>query len=147
MLLKPLLAVLVLVTGVLLYGVVPALLGPPAGGETLRPFQTDPSPDNNGYRDLGIFANAVDTIDGDPANGGKYTVSDLVGSPSVLLGLQDPEKVVYLAAGVSRDYRAEEASALVDFEKAGGRLLVADDFGYANTLAQKFGIFYFGTDL
>jgi hypothetical protein len=147
MLLKPLLAVIVLVTGVILYGVVPALLGPVQGGETLRPFQMDPSTDNNGYRDLGIFANAVDTIDGDPANGGKYTVSTLVGSPSVLLGLQNPEKVVYFAAGVSRDYRAEEANALVDLEKAGGHLLIADDFGYANTLAQKFGIFYFGTDL
>lgn len=143
MLLKPVLAVVALVTGVTVYGVLPAFLGSPEGGEALRPFE-------DAYNDLGQFAAAVESLTGDPALGaeaGPFEVSTLVGSPTVLLGIEDPSKLVYFAAGVSRDYRPEEVNALVDFHKRGGKLVIADDFGYANSLAQKFGIFYFGTDL
>jgi hypothetical protein len=142
--LKPILAVVVLLLGVFLYGILPAFLASPA--ITLRPFQLNDDPATD-YGDLGVFADAVDTIDGDPASGGTYKVATLVGSPSTLLGMADTSNVVYFASGISKDYRPEEVDALEAFARAGGRVVVADDFGYGNTLAQRFGIFYFGTDL
>ncbi len=150
MLLKPVLAVITLAVGLVLYGLVPALLGPPPGDAGLRPFLPVSEIDYDAatqFGDLGLFAEAVDTIGGDPVNGGDFQVATLVGSPSVLLGMQNPSKVVYFASGISRDYRPEETAALEQFERSGGRIVLADDFGYGNTLAQKFGIFYFGTDL
>ena len=138
MLLKPLLAVVALVSGTVIYGALPALLSGPEGGETLQPFDVE------SYHGLGVFASAVEFLS---LSGPQYRVQTLVGSPSVLKGVEHPEKVVYFAPGVSRPYRAEEIDTLVAFHRAGGRSIVADDFGYANSLAQKFGIFYFGTDL
>lgn len=140
---KPILAVVVLLLGVTIYGVLPAVLAGHA--ETLKPFKLNEGPDD--YTHLGEFAKAVDTIGDDPIDGGNYKVADLVGSPSTLLGMQDPSKVVYFAAGISRDYRGEEVNAIESFVRAGGKAIIMDDFGYGNTLAQRFGIFYFGTDL
>lgn len=137
MLLKPILAVLALVSGAVVYGALPALLAPPEGGERLQPFDSD------NYHGLGTFVTAVEGLPPEHA----YKVQTLVGSPSVLKGIEHPEKVVYFAPGVSRPYRAEEIATLVDFTKTGGKTVIADDFGFANSLAQKFGIFYFGTDL
>lgn len=135
--LKPVLAIVALVGGVVLYGALPALLPSPAGGERLAPF------DKENFHGLGTFAETVQNLP--PTN--AYKLQTLVGSPSVLKGIEHPEKVVYFAPGVSRPYRAEEIDTLVAFHRAGGRSIVADDFGFANSLAQKFGIFYFGTDL
>jgi len=150
MLLKPLLAVAVVVLAVAVYGIVPAvLLPPPPGGTGLSAF--DGVDFASGYSDLGTFAAAVKGLQGDPASNGGVAASTkvqtLLGGPTVLCGIQEAETTAYFAAGVSRDYRSEEVGCLVDFVKRGGKVIVADDFGYANTLAQKFGIFYFGTDL
>jgi hypothetical protein len=142
--LKPVLAVIVLLLGVTLYGILPLFLASPP--ETLKPFKLNDNPEAD-YMHLGQFAQAIDTIDGDPLGGGKYQVATLVGSPSTLLGMENPGNVVYVAAGISRDYRSEETNALVEFGRSGGKMVVADDSGYGNSIAQKFGIFYFGTDL
>ncbi|HEX9710653.1 MAG TPA: DUF4350 domain-containing protein [Candidatus Thermoplasmatota archaeon] len=141
--LKPVVAVVALLLGVVFYGVIPLLLSPPPDAGALQPFDED-------YDDLGQFSQLVEQLSLEADTGGArydYKVATLVGSPTALSGLADPTKIVYFAPGVSRDYRAEETEALVDFNKRGGRLLIADDFGYGNTLAQRFGIFYFGTDL
>jgi hypothetical protein len=119
------------------------MLPEPAGGESLLPFES-------GYNNLGDFADSVRALSLETPAGEaprSYQVNTLVGSPTVLSGNSDPGSTVYFAAGVSRDYRPEEVNALIDFTKRGGKLIIADDTGYANTLAQRFGIFYFGTDL
>lgn len=142
--LKPVVAIIALVLGVVLYGVLPAILPESQDAQALQPF------DDQGYDDLGAFSNLVTGLSDVADTSGAthdYHVATLVGSPTALSGLADPEKIVYFAPGMSRDLRGEEVNALVDFTKRGGRLVVADDFGYGNTLAQKFGIFYFGTDL
>lgn len=141
--LKPIIAVIALVLGVVIYGVLPAVLSSSDDVGSLQPFEDD-------YNDLGQFSDLVNELDQVADSSGAthdYNVATLVGSPTALSGLENPEKIVYFAPGMSRDLRAEEVDALVSFSKNGGRLLIADDFGYGNTLAQEFGIFYFGTDL
>ncbi len=142
--LKPLVAVIALVLGGVFYGLVPAMLTSAPDAGALEPFNKE------GYDDLGEFSELVGLLSLEADSSGatyEYNVATLVGSPTALSGLEDPTKIVYFAPGVSRDLRAEETEALVDFNIRGGRLLIADDFGYANTLAQRYGIFYFGTDL
>ena len=142
MLIKPLIAVIVLLSALMLYAVAPAIMGPAPAGQILQPF-------GDQYSDLGDFSEMVKGLSASAVVGStaQYDVKTLVGSPAVLSGVANPQGTVYFAAGVSRDYRAEEVQALIDYTKRGGRLLIADDFGYGNTLAQKFGIFFFGTDL
>src|SRR2546426_5375139 len=115
MLLKPLLAVAVVVLAAAVYGIVPALLlSPPPGGTSLSAF--DGVDYASGYSDLGTFAAAVKGLQGDPAsNGGvaaSYKVQTLLGGPTVLCGIQEAETTAYFAAGVSRDYRSEEVGCL-----------------------------------
>jgi hypothetical protein len=144
MMIKPVVAVIALLLGVILYVVMPAFLPTTRDATALQPFDAD------GFDDLGDFSKLVTDMSDEADTSGQtyeYKVATLVGSPTVLSGLADPSKIVYFAPGVSRDFRSEETAALVDFNKRGGRLLVADDFGYGNTLAQEYGIFYFGTDL
>jgi hypothetical protein len=141
--LKPVAAVIALVLGVVIYGLLPALLPTSTDAKALQPFEED-------FDDLGDFTGLVEELSQASDSSGAtydYKVATLVGSPTALSGLDDPTKIVYFAPGVSRDYRAEETEALIDFNIRGGRLLIADDFGYGNTLAQRFGIFFFGTDL
>lgn len=88
----------------------------------------------------------------------------LVSSPLLLADIEDPRNTTYILAGVERDtltlpqfdedgfitiasssgYSPSEIDAIVEFVEAGGTAMVFEDYGYANTVAEAFGIRYSG---
>lgn len=51
-----------------------------------------------------------------------------------------PAKTLYVVVTPQRSYAADEVDALMEFAMDGGQLLVADNFGQANSLSAPFGI-------
>ena len=88
----------------------------------------------------------------------------LVSSPLLLADIEDPRNTTYVLAGVERDtlslpqfdddgfitiasgngYSPSEINAIVEFVEAGGTAMVFEDYGYANTIAEAFGIRFTG---
>ena len=88
----------------------------------------------------------------------------LVSSPLLLADIEDPRNTTYVLAGVERDtlslpqfdddgfitiasgagYSPSEINAIVEFVEAGGTAMIFEDYGYANTIAEAFGIRYTG---
>ena len=88
----------------------------------------------------------------------------LVSSPLLLADIEDPRNTTYVLAGVERDtltlpqfdddgfitiasgngYSPSEINAIVEFVEAGGTAMVFEDYGYASTIAEAFGIRYTG---
>ena len=88
----------------------------------------------------------------------------LVSSPLLLSDIEDPRNTTYVLAGVERDtltlpqfdddgfitiasgagFSPSEINAIVEFVEAGGTAMVFEDYGYANTIAEAFGIRYTG---
>ncbi len=112
------------------------------------------------WNDLGAFRNAV-------KQSGVNTTS-LISSPLLLEEIQEPESTMFVVSGVERDtislprftgdsnlvsfvegegYSTSEIDAIADYVDRGGTLLVMDDFGYATTLADRFGLRYSGHQL
>jgi hypothetical protein len=74
----------------------------------------------------------------------SFTVMSLVGSPTLLRDIKDPEKTLYIAIGVERQYRPAEKQIIKDFLKAGGKVIIADDYGFADDLSNEYGVTYYG---
>ena len=87
----------------------------------------------------------------------------LVSSPLLLADIEDPRNTTYVLAGVERDtfhclsltmmgssrslwcrIFPSEINAIVEFVEAGGTAMIFEDYGYANTIAEAFGIHYTG---
>ncbi|MGA1866239.1 MAG: DUF4350 domain-containing protein [Thermoplasmatota archaeon] len=74
-----------------------------------------------------------------------YEIKSIVSTPTLLLGdLIDPEKTLYIAVGIERSYTQEEVRALRNFLARGGHAIIADDYGYANQIANDYGVTFFG---
>jgi uncharacterized protein (DUF58 family) len=52
----------------------------------------------------------------------------------------DPSRTLLVVAGPAKSYTGQEAEALRSFVERGGQVLVADDFGQANSLTSPLGI-------
>lgn len=73
----------------------------------------------------------------------SYKVNCLISNPSVLLDMVDPASTVYIVTGVERKYDSSEIDALLKFVLRGGKLIICDDKGYANDLADHFDVTFF----
>lgn len=93
--------------------------------------------------------------------------NSLVSSPLLLADIEDPRNTTYILAGVERDtlslpqfdsdgfitiaaedgYSPSEIDAIVEFVDAGGTALVLDDYGFAGSIAQAYGVRYTGYQL
>lgn len=93
---------------------------------------------DRGWNDLSDFRGALD------ASG--YNTSAVISTPMLLNGSEGfygYEKVL-VVIGVERPYLAQEVDTIVEFVDHGGFLLLADDFGYGNGLAERFGASFYG---
>jgi hypothetical protein len=62
--------------------------------------------------------------------------------------LQNVDNTLLVIIGVEKKYSNDESEAIADYVRRGGRLLLADDFGYANSVAySKFNVFFYGNRL
>ncbi len=88
----------------------------------------------------------------------------LVSSPLLLSDIEDPRNTTYIVAGVERDtlslpqfdedgfitiasedgYSPSEVDAIVEFVENGGTAIVLEDYGFAGTIAEAFGVRYSG---
>jgi len=114
------------------------------GSYDIRPFMDDLERYNSHVRGSVNFRNNVKDNDGVY----DYEAKSIVSSPVILLGkLIDPSKSLYIAVGIEKAYTQEEIEALNSYMSRGGHVIIADDFGNANSLAQFYGVTYFGGQL
>ena len=91
----------------------------------------------------------------------------LVSSPLLLSDIEDPRNTTYIVAGVERDtlslpqfdedgfitiasedgYSPSEIDAIVEFVDNGGTAIILEDYGFAGTIAEAFGVRYSGYQL
>ena len=127
------------------------------GATYIIPGQTQQSAYGDDWDDLGSFRAEV-------ASMGVETTA-LVSSPLLLSEIDNPEQAIFVISGVERDtislprftgdeniidlresdgYTGSEIAAIKDFVKAGGTILLMDDFGYSAGLALDYGLGYSG---
>jgi hypothetical protein len=67
-----------------------------------------------------------------------WKTTSIVSSPTMLNELEDPRRTLLVVIGVEKKYSYTEAAAIKSFIERGGKAIIADDFGYANSLADDF---------
>ncbi len=73
-----------------------------------------------------------------------YDTSTIISNPLILRELEHPESSLYVCVGVERAYNEWEIDALFDFVNHGGKVLIADDFGNANSFSKEVGVSFTG---
>ena len=108
------------------------------GDGSITPFR-DPATPSKNWKKCSTFWNMMQKEG--QANYQTYT---MVGSPTVLRNIDQPEKTLYIALGVEKEYNAAEIESLKAFYEAGGKIIIADDHSGANSFSQEFEVNYYG---
>jgi hypothetical protein len=108
------------------------------GDGSITPFK-DPATPSKDWKKCSVFWNMMQKEG--QANYQTYT---MVGSPTVLRNIDQPEKTLYIALGVEKEYNAAEIESLKDFYNRGGKIIIADDHAGANSFSQEFEVNYYG---
>jgi hypothetical protein len=123
---------LVLLLGIVVgYLVVPGLQG---GGDKAR-LQAFPS-----EKDWEQCSNFEGVLAGD----NSFEVMSLVGSPTILRGIKDPEKTMFIAIGIEKQFTTSDKQIIKEFMKAGGKVIIADDYSFADDLSNEYGVTFYG---
>jgi hypothetical protein len=73
-----------------------------------------------------------------------YDIKTIMGSPTLLNGPDiDPERTLYIAVGIENAYNDADIEAIIAFVKAGGKAIIADDYGFGYELAGNYGVTYY----
>lgn len=67
-------------------------------------------------------------------------VEGLGTGPHALDAFEEPRRTVLVVAGVERSYSPGEVEAVVGFVERGGIAVIADDFGFGDSLGRPFGV-------
>jgi len=73
---------------------------------------------------------------------GNITVSNIISSPKLLDTILETDEIpakntLFIALGIEKNYTTSEAEAIYDFFLRGGKVIIADDFGYADSVSNK----------
>ena len=109
-----------------------------SGDGSITPF-TDSSDPSKNWKKCSTF---WDMMSKEGQN--NYELYTLIGSPTILRNIEQPEKTVYLAIGVEKEYNTAEIESLKDFYNRGGKVVIADDHTLANSFSQEYDINYYG---
>jgi len=82
------------------------------------------------WNDLSKFRQSVDEL--------GYETASIVSSPTMLINVEDPKTTLFVAVGIERAYTATEARVIYDFVRSGGNVIIADDYGYANSVSEYY---------
>jgi len=76
----------------------------------------------------------------------KFTISHTSSSPIYLREIDEPENSIFIIAGLEREYTSIELDAISSFLSRGGNVILADDFGYGNSVLEnlKIKLDYYG---
>ena len=109
-----------------------------SGDGDITPFK-DPSDASKDWKKCSTFWDKMDK-----EGAANYELYTLIGSPTILRNIEQPEKTVYLAIGVQKEYKAAEIESLKDFFNRGGKIVIADEHTKANSFSQEFEVNYYG---
>ncbi|MBM4249277.1 MAG: hypothetical protein FJ149_07565 [Euryarchaeota archaeon] len=126
---------LVLLVGLLLGYIVGPLFS--FGKEPTVRLNAFPAEDQKNWEQLDQYQQLVGGMN-------DIEVLSIVGSPTILRDVKEPSGTLYIAVGIEKKYRAAEVSIIQDFVKKGGKVIVADDGGYADDLSNKYGVTFYG---
>lgn len=73
-----------------------------------------------------------------------YDISSIVSNPLILEEVEHPENSMYICVGAEKGYDRLQVNAMIEFVNRGGKVLIADDQGDANSLSRKVGIEFTG---
>lgn len=124
------------------FGVAPATRAKQDPASTISPIKADVQKDD--WKTMSNFKKELDA-----KVQPKYTPLTIVSSPTILANIENPTQTLYVASGVEKKYTDSEIQALVDFYHRGGKLIIADDFGFAQDLSSddSFQVNYYQQDL
>ena len=75
---------------------------------------------------------------------GKYDISTIISNPLILREVEHPGHSLYICVGIEKGYDPLQVDAIEDFVNRGGRVLIADDYGDANSLSEEMGVRFTG---
>jgi hypothetical protein len=85
---------------------------------------------SDNWNDLSKFRKQIDEL--------GYSTASIISSPTILLDVDEPDKTLFVAVGVERAYTATESRIIYDFVRSGGSVIIADDYGYANSISEYY---------
>ena len=127
---KKIAAVVVIILLLLIYMLLPVIF--PATQKVYSQREAHLSAYSDSWDGLSDFRRALEHKD--------YNVSSIISNPLVLREVKHPENTLYICAGVERGYDSIEVDEFRNFVNMGGKVLVMDDYGKANTLSEKLGV-------
>jgi len=105
------------------------------------------SPYSDNYDDLSKFKEDVEAMKIRNDEGeliAEYDVYSIIASPTILNGPDiEPEKTVYIAIGLEKEYTDDQTNAILEFLRKGGHAILADDYGYLSEFARYFRVTYY----
>lgn len=66
-----------------------------------------------------------------------YKTNCIVSNPMILKDWKNPKNTLFVVIGVEKEYSPFEMESIIDFLHDGGKTIIADDFGYANSLSKE----------
>jgi hypothetical protein len=108
------------------------------GDGSITPFK-DPQAQNKDWKKCSSFWGMLSSEGKE-----KYDMYTMIGSPTMLRNVDQPEKTLYIAMGVEKEYKQAEVESLKDFYNRGGKIIVADNHDLANSFSQDFEVNYYG---
>jgi hypothetical protein len=89
---------------------------------------------SNRWNDISKFRDHV--LDIKDKNGEElYETSAILSSATILRQIPDPENHLYIAIGIEKKYSSDQVKAIFDFVNKGGYVIIADDYGYGNSVS------------
>jgi len=73
-----------------------------------------------------------------------YDISTIISNPLILEEVERPSESLYICIGAEKGYDSIQIDALLRFVNSGGKILIADDFGDADSFSQKLGVSFTG---
>ena len=108
------------------------------GDGSITPFKDSATPSKD-WKKCSTFWNMMQK-----EGQADYKTYTMVGSPTVLRNIDQPEKTLYIALGIEKEYNAAEIESLKDFYNRGGKIIIADDHAQANSFSQEYEVNYYG---
>jgi hypothetical protein len=89
---------------------------------------------NDRWNDISKFRNHL-AEKTDRFDQNLYETSSIISSATVLRQIDDPTNYLYVAIGIEKEYSPDQVSAIIDFVIDGGSVIIADDYGFGNSIS------------
>ncbi len=74
----------------------------------------------------------------------EYDIASIISNPLILDEVDHPEDSLYICFGAEKGYDKLQSDALFRFVNRGGKVIIADDFGDANSFSNRVGVSFTG---